>query len=325
MERQETFTNTDVLNISLQEDCGVEKKRPITFQQRRPTLKLNKLSFKKFSSAKSSPVDKITCSYKIIKVLGSGAYASVKLAIDKKTNEKVAIKTSRRQNSREMLKGEYNLLKDLSHPSIIKPWKFIENDLKDESYLILEYFNGMDLAAYVEKNGALEPEDVKNVFNQLSSAVSYLHSQGIAHRDIKPENILINEDKEIRLIDFNISKKGKKRSEEESKESMRFSRIFYTQISSPLYSAPELKSQVLYSESIDMWGIGIILFTCSIGSIQNLVDQNKIWKKNISNFLRETVESSDLLQDVQDLILNLLAEEPHLRFSSDELLASDVL
>jgi serine/threonine protein kinase len=105
-----------------------------------------------------------------------------------------------------MLQKEYNLLKRLADDNIIKVYDFTEDESKNEAYLIMEYFTGINLDEYIEENGVLTEKESAIVLYQILSSVQYLHELGIAHRDIKPENILINEDKEIKLIDFNISK-----------------------------------------------------------------------------------------------------------------------
>eukprot|EP00345_Euplotes_harpa_P008497 CAMPEP_0168340302 /NCGR_PEP_ID=MMETSP0213-20121227/13987_1 /TAXON_ID=151035 /ORGANISM="Euplotes harpa, Strain FSP1.4" /LENGTH=114 /DNA_ID=CAMNT_0008346521 /DNA_START=451 /DNA_END=792 /DNA_ORIENTATION=+ len=114
----------------------------------------------------------------------------------------------------------------------------------------MEYFEGSNLDEYVSENGAMSEADARLIIKQLLNSLLYLHELGIAHRDIKPENILINQQKEIKVIDFNISKSKKADIEDGERK---FTSIFYTQISSPLYCAPELKNNIGYTESIDIW------------------------------------------------------------------------
>lgn len=282
----------------------------------------------KLTNLKIKPIEnayKLTDHYDIISVLGFGTYASVKLARHKTTKREVAIKISRKQNSRQMLQNEYNVLRILEHDNIIKTHDLIQNNSRDESYLLLEYFEGKDLNQFIEDKKEVSLEESITIINQIVSAIHYLHSNGIAHRDLKPENILINEDLKVKLIDFNISKQ-KKVSRSETDLNKKFSRIFFTQICSPLYAAPELKKSCLYTESIDIWGIGIIMFTLLYGNIQQY--KTIVTDENIGSheLLTEVIESNCIFtSEVKDFLKSLLAEEPHLRPSSDELLASDVL
>jgi serine/threonine protein kinase len=205
--------------------------------------------------------------FDIVETLGMGTYAYVRHAVDNKTGKHVAIKTSRGATSCGMLKNEYNLLKRLADDNIVKVFDFSEDESKMESYLIMEYFKGKSLDQFVEDNSSLNEEEAKFILHQLISSVRSLHELGIAHRDIKPENILLNDEKEVKLIDFNISKanSGSSVSENESK----FTSVFHTQISSPLYCAPEIKENSCYTESVDIWGIGIVLFTMLFGSLKS--------------------------------------------------------
>ena len=70
----------------------------------------------------------------------------------------------------------------------------------------MEYFEGVTLDTRIADSGVMTEDQSKAVVSQLLSAVQYLHSVGVAHRDIKPENVIINDDNEVKLIDFNISK-----------------------------------------------------------------------------------------------------------------------
>ncbi|CAI2386533.1 unnamed protein product [Moneuplotes crassus] len=289
-----------------------------TMTIKRPNLKLTLKHLGKSKTNTKSGFNKITSKYEVGKNIGTGTYSSVKLATEKDTGRKVAIKVSKRTNSREMAKKEYDTLKSLDQKTIIQPIEFIENDLKDESYLVLEYFAGMTLDKYIEEYGHLNEDETANIAQTLSNCLSYLHSKGIAHRDIKPQNILINDDKEIKLIDFNISKEGKSKCTDEEKLT-KFSRIFYTQISSPLYAAPEIKGDKLYTESVDIWGLGIILFTCLFGKMSD--SKEPICFKDNTNNIEDLIQSSTLENAwLQQMLLDCLNDDQDLRPSSEELL-----
>ena len=197
----------------------------------------------------------------MLDTLGMGTYAYVRKARCRSSNQIVAIKVSRGSTSSAMLKSEYDILKQVSHPCIPRVFKFAEDASKHESYIIMEYFEGVTLDTRIADSGVMTEDQSKAVVSQLLSAVQYLHSFGVAHRDIKPENVLINDDNEVKLIDFNISKHFDRDAADK-----KFKCVFYTQISSPLYSAPELKTQLGYNESVDVWGVGTVIFTLLFGT-----------------------------------------------------------
>ena len=328
-----TFQNIDCLSESDNSPDflnPVERRRKspekpnsaMALRSKRPLLKLNLKGMSKCRSKVTESSYKLSSNYEIIKTLGSGSYALVNLAVDKNTGSNVAIKISMRQNSREKLRNEYSILKNLDHQSIVKPLRFIENDLKDESYLVLEYFEGVELSEYINQNGVLEEDDCKSVIKQLSSWVAYLHGEGVAHRDIKPENILINKNKEILLIDFNISKKKLIKDEAKCDEEMEFKSKFYTQISSPLYAAPELKNNAFYTESIDIWGVGIITFVWLFGNIKSF--DSKLNSKCDNKIISEKIES-ETRREFKDFLFNILSEDPTLRPSAAAVVSHSLL
>lgn len=188
------------------------------------------------------PEYKLSDHYDFLDNLGVGTYSYVKHAVDKLSGDHFAIKISRRTNSREMLKNEYNILKTIEHKNVVKVFDFIDNDLKDESYLVMEYFNGKSILELVEENTSFSESETKQTIVQLTEVISHLHSKGIAHRDIKPENVLVNDEKEVKVIDFNVSKVTLNADSSSDEPSKKFKSFYLTQISSPLYAAPELKT-----------------------------------------------------------------------------------
>jgi len=233
--------------------------------------------------------------FEILETLGVGTYSYVKHAFDTEKNIHVAIKTCIRSTAREMLRSEYNILKDLDHPNIIKVHEIIENEVKNETYMIMEYFEGKTISKYAQENKDLSMEDSKLIVRQVLESLCELHFANYAHRDIKPDNVLINGDKLIKVIDFNISKATLRRKSESDAPAKKFKSIFLTQISSPLYCAPELKLGSGYTESVDIWGAGIIMFTLLIGDMKSL---------NLKS-VRDMTQKSEIIYDLVDRQTNL--------------------
>lgn len=89
--------------------------------------------------------------------------------------------------------------------------------------------------------------------------VEYLHDSSVCHRDIKPSNILITKDKNRAcLVDFNVAKK--------IREGEMF--LMYTKTAGTLaFAAPErLRDNCVYTEKVDMWAVGIVLYMLVVGS-----------------------------------------------------------
>lgn len=86
---------------------------------------------------------------------------------------------------------------------------------------------------------------------QLFSSINHCHANGIVHRDIKPENIMINDEDEVRLIDFGLSKVSKKKQ-------------MHTVAGTPFYMAPEVLNEN-YGAKADIWSLGVLLYTLVSG------------------------------------------------------------
>lgn len=257
---------------------------------------------------------KVEDHYTLLSSIGTGSYSKVYLAISKKDQSKVAIKMSRGKTAGSLLEREYELLKSLDDPMIPKAIDFQKNTIKNTTYFIMEYFQGQTLDTFIEEQGTIGEDQALVCIKSLAECICRLHKLGIAHRDVKPQNILINSDFEIKLIDFNISKVGK-----ENKTSVKFSKRFMTQISSPLFAAPEIYSPDFYTESVDIWGLGIVLVTMLFGMD---IFKNSERLSNKDSYMRftESLVNSEITTGMKTLIESTLALDADCRLTAQELL-----
>ena len=72
---------------------------------------------------------------------------------------------------------------------------------------VLEYCPGGELFDYIVDRDRLCEVESRKFFRQIVAGVAYIHEAGYAHRDLKPENILIDEDHQLKLIDFGLCAK----------------------------------------------------------------------------------------------------------------------
>lgn len=86
---------------------------------------------------------------------------------------------------------------------------------------------------------------------KLFRAIGHCHANGIVHRDIKPENIMIGKDKEVKLIDFGLSKQSSSSS-------------LSTIAGTPYYMAPEVL-EGYYNNKCDIWSLGVLLYVLLSG------------------------------------------------------------
>lgn len=150
--------------------------------------------------------------YECQKLLGTGSYGSVAMAIHKPTKTKVAIKRMEGvfedETDCKRILREIKLLRKMDHPFVVKLFDIIEPaDLEtfDALYIVLEYAES-DLKKVVKSAIHLQILHIKTVIYNLICAVKYIHSCNVLHRDLKPANILINEDCTVKVCDFGLAR-----------------------------------------------------------------------------------------------------------------------
>merc|ERR1719187_1324644 len=97
---------------------------------------------------------------------------------------------------------EIEAMKILTHQHICKLYQVLESETK--IFMVLEYCPGGELFDYIVERDRLEEDEARLFFRQITSAVAYIHNMGYAHRDLKPENLLLDDDQQLKLIDFGL-------------------------------------------------------------------------------------------------------------------------
>ena len=199
--------------------------------------------------------------YEVKQKLGNGKFGLVKLGINKKTNQKVAIKimNKRQMNTSdlELVRTEIEILKICQHPNIIQLYEIFEN--VDYFYIIMEYCSGGDLFTYLERHQfKLNEERASIIMHKLCASIYYIHQYGICHRDLKPENVLMtskNENSDIRLLDFGLSKIiGPNETCKEPYGTL-------------TYCAPEILLDEPYTKQVDLWSLGVMTYLMLTGRL----------------------------------------------------------
>ncbi|XP_075166666.1 par-1 isoform X11 [Haematobia irritans] len=196
--------------------------------------------------------------YKLIKTIGKGNFAKVKLAKHLPTGKEVAIKiidkTQLNPGSLQKLFREVRIMKMLDHPNIVKLFQVIETE--KTLYLVMEYASGGEVFDYLVLHGRMKEKEARVKFRQIVSAVQYCHQKRIIHRDLKAENLLLDSELNIKIADFGFSNEFTPGSKLD------------TFCGSPPYAAPELFQGKKYDgPEVDVWSLGVILYTLVSGSL----------------------------------------------------------
>ncbi|XP_015522559.2 serine/threonine-protein kinase MARK2 isoform X4 [Neodiprion pinetum] len=212
----------------------------------------------RLSSRSRAPEEPHIGKYRLLKTIGKGNFAKVKLAKHVPTGKEVAIKiidkTQLNPGSLQKLFREVRIMKMLDHPNIVKLFQVIETE--KTLYLVMEYASGGEVFDYLVLHGRMKEKEARAKFRQIVSAVQYCHQKKIIHRDLKAENLLLDSEMNIKIADFGFSNEftpGNKLD---------------TFCGSPPYAAPELFQGKKYDgPEVDVWSLGVILYTLVSGSL----------------------------------------------------------
>ncbi|XP_014840983.1 PREDICTED: serine/threonine-protein kinase MARK2 isoform X6 [Poecilia mexicana] len=196
--------------------------------------------------------------YRLLKTIGKGNFAKVKLARHVLTSKEVAVKiidkTQLNSSSLQKLFREVRIMKMLNHPNIVKLFEVIETE--KTLYLVMEYASGGEVFDYLVAHGRMKEKEARAKFRQIVSAVQYCHQKCIVHRDLKAENLLLDADMNIKIADFGFSNE------------FTLGNKLDTFCGSPPYAAPELFQGKKYDgPEVDVWSLGVILYTLVSGSL----------------------------------------------------------
>ena len=187
-------------------------------------------------------------------MIGQGAYAVVKMGLYIPANLTIAIKIYEKSKleepqRRKSVKREIRLMGMMDNEFIVKLYGVIET--RHQLFILMEYVSGLSLHGYLKlhRNRRLPEDEARRIYQQLMLGLKYWHKKCITHRDIKLENILLDENRNVKIIDFGFSTK----IPNEQKVKMFWG--------TPSYMAPEIVTKQEYSgPPADIWASSVLLF-----------------------------------------------------------------
>eukprot|EP01095_Lingulamoeba_sp_RSL-Kostka_P000634 TRINITY_DN10919_c0_g1_i1.p1 TRINITY_DN10919_c0_g1~~TRINITY_DN10919_c0_g1_i1.p1 ORF type:complete len:458 (+),score=111.25 TRINITY_DN10919_c0_g1_i1:437-1810(+) len=314
--------------------------------EKQKMIKLQELHFLESQYLRRRRIKINLDSFERIKLIGRGGYGEVFLVRQKNTNRVFAMKIMKkskliRRKQEEHVNSERNTLVDVNeifknNKWIIKLYYSFQD--QENLYLVTEYCPGGDLMNSLIEKDIFSLYATKFYIAELVLAICSVHSMGVIHRDIKPDNILLDANGHLKLTDFGLctgnfdkphynitpTKKQINNSNDNSENDFQFNSLkkgnhkplCYSHVGTPDYIAPEviLSGKQGYSESCDIWSVGVIAFECLIGctpfdgNTPNQIKQNVLCYEeilnNYNNWQRQELDLID--RDARDFILQLL-------------------
>jgi len=242
--------------------------------------------------------------------LGSGAFGKVVLGKHILTNELVAIKIldkmilNNTPDDYQSVKQEINILKTVKHKHIVQLYEVLQTPR--HIFIIMEYCEGKDLLDYILTKNKLSEEEALKFFQQLINALFYLHSQNIAHRDIKIDNMLLDRNRDLKLVDFGLSTKYPDDN------------LLDQPCGTVVYAAPEvLQGKEYHGMLADVWSSGIVLYGMLSGYLPFGDANDEINRKNI--IMGKIKYPSYFSEKSKDLLMHMLDLDPMTRYTLQEI------
>ena len=267
-----------------------------------------------------------------VKIIGKGAFGEVRVVRYKPTGEVFAMKKLNKtemlyKNQVQHVKAERNILATVENPWIVE----LKYSFQDEKnlYLVMEYLGGGDLMTLLIRKNVLSEVESKFYIAECILAIESIHKMNYIHRDIKPDNILIDNKGHIKISDFGLSKMAEitpttevldkleedsrhKQKIEQRAEFRRNRKLAYSTVGTPDYIAPEIFSRNGYSECVDWWSIGVILYEMLVGYPPFYAEKPADICHKILSWQKYFVIPRDarLSSQASDLIRRLVCEAP---------------
>jgi len=272
--------------------------------------------------------------FQLSKLLGQGGTGSVWMAtnLDSKRGSQYALKITF-SDVNEMTSSsaarEIECMSKLNHPNVLK---LLDADCKQTicgrpaSVMILECAYRGDLFEFIKANNGLRvrrndqeyfnSDLVHRVFQDMVSAIEHMHERGVCHRDIKPENILFDYNYNARLADMGFGgifiENGTRRCME-------------SQLGSKGYHAPEIVYDVSYTENVDIFSLGVVLFNMYAGAPPFIESRKSDWwfhklaTKNYDLFWKAHERTMTFSPALKILIQGMLRVNPKERFTIQDI------
>ena len=247
--------------------------------------------------------------YLISTFSGEGFSSTVQSGIYTPTNTPVAIKCIDKKNvfNLKAIEREINVMEKCFNPFIVQFYQKLES--KSYVYIVQEFVPCGSLYDYILEH-KLSENRIREIFAQIVLGLDYLHNEAnVAHRDLKCENILLDENGNIRIIDFGVS-------------TFSNSEIpFQTFCGTSTYCAPEILEHKPYDKRVDLWSLGVILHLM-------LFQKFPFYDENTSRMLSKTMFSDFSLSDEEEkmydpccikILKGLLQKNPEERITLEEI------
>jgi polo-like kinase 1 len=216
-----------------------------------------------------------------------------------------------KSRAKQKLISEIKIHKALHHPQIVAFEHYFEDT--ENVYILLEMCQNQTLNELLKRRKRLTEIEVQCYVVQLIKALKYLHSHRVIHRDLKLGNLFLTEKMELKVGDFGLATKLDFEGERKR-----------TVCGTPNYIAPEiLDGKTGHSYEVDIWSLGVIIYTLIIGKPPFETRDVKTTYKRIKMNAYTFPENAIISEAAKNLIGQILVLDPSKRPTLDQILTHD--
>ncbi len=207
--------------------------------------------------------------YEIVRFLGSGGMGEVYEAEDRKSGDRLALKTlNPGLTNLAWLKREVQTARMVDHPNVCQVFDFVQAKLKNGTpiaFLTMELLEGETLRQRLQRQGAMPPRSVLPLVRQITAGLTAAHQAGVIHRDLKPGNIMLVPRPEggerLVITDFGLAR------ETEMDRAATRTHTSLLAAGTPAYMAPEQMQGRKPGPAADVYSLGVVMFEMLTGEL----------------------------------------------------------
>jgi len=257
--------------------------------------------------------------YQVIEELGKGGMGRVYKVLDAEVKEKVALKILKPEiaadeETIERFRNELRFARKISHKNVCRMY-----DLSREQgtqFITMEYVEGENLKSLMRRMGQFSIGKAVSVARQVGEGLAQAHQLGVVHRDLKPQNIMIDNDGNVRIMDFGIARSLKGKGITDAR----------VMIGTPEYMSPEQVDGAEADGRADIYALGVVLYEMLTGKVpfegDTALSVALKHKTEIPHDPREL--NPQIPETLSALILRCLEKDKAKRYQNVEDLISDL-
>lgn len=249
--------------------------------------------------------------YRIEAPVAKSGMATIFRATDKRDGRTVALKIPHPDMEADPIlsdrfKREGDIGERLQHPNVMRVFG---GEKRSRIYMVMEWCPGRLLRNILDE-GKLPQDLAIRITIEVLKALDYVHANGIVHRDLKPENIMVDDNDQIKLIDFGIAGDTASRR-------LTYAN-FTTMLGTPNYIAPEQVKGKRGDGRTDLYSMGVILYEMLTGKLpfSGPTPMAAMNDRLLNHPLPPSVADPTVSPQLQEILYRALERDPRNRYAT---------